>query len=125
AIAGLADDGRTAIASARYTVADVRDLPPAELADARLARSLADDLMPAMVSLARSAASSTMADDTLVIEESASIDYRCSLPGVRRLASSFGSAAGSNLEYLDALAQGAQFADPDYTLARFAGSVRE
>ena len=37
----------------------------------------------------------------------------------------FASAAGSNLAYLDGLTQSSPLGDPDYGLARFAGSVGE
>lgn len=125
AISGLASDGASASRLARVVLDDVAQMSDEERAQPMATRSLARSLSPLTLRLARGVAASAVASDTLEIEQARSIDYRCSLPNVRRLARSFSSAAGSNLVYLDALAQHATYADPDYGLARFAGAVGE
>ncbi len=80
---------------------------------------------PTVLSIARGVASTAMALDALDVEGVTSINYLCSLPNVRRLATSFQSAAGSNLAYFDALiiAELARhFGLPDHLAkTRFAG----
>lgn len=99
--------------------------PPAALATAAVGDQVVAATAPTALAIARAVASSAMAIDALDIEGQRSINYLCSLPNVRRLATSFQSAAGSNLAYFDALiiaeVAKAFVMPPDRARTRFAG----
>ena len=77
------------------------------------------------LTIARAVADSAMALEAIEIEGEKSINYLCSLPNVKRLATSFQSAAGSNLAYFDSLiiaeVAKAFSLPPDQAKIRFAG----
>ncbi len=122
--AGFADDLAGGI---ERQLARIAVLPAAQRAV--YADALADDVRALAVAAARAEAAVILAGDTVELEAVASTAYRCSLPAVRRLGSSFRAAAGSNLTYAEALAGlstsygRAQMAaaEPDYMVA-MAGS---
>jgi hypothetical protein len=80
---------------------------------------------PTVLSIARAVASSAMSLESVEIEGQKSINYLCSLPNVKRLSTSFQSAAGSNLAYFESLivAEVAKAFNmpPDQAKIRFAG----
>jgi hypothetical protein len=114
-------------------------MPKASLADRAVGDAIVATTAPTVLAIARAVASSAMALEAIEIEGQKSINYICSLPNVKRLATSFQSAAGSNLAYFDSLivAEVAKalglppdqakikFAgyEPDYLVALMAGSV--
>lgn len=132
--------------SGEFLVGQTRDLldklqgmPAAALADRAVGDQIVAATAPTVLAIARAVAASAMALEALEIEGQKSINYLCSLPNVKRLATSFQSAAGSNLAYFDSLiiAEVAKavglppdqakirFAgfEPDYLVALMAGSV--
>jgi len=90
-------------AVARAALLALVDATPAVKASAATTATVSAATLPALDAMARAVVASARAAASLEIEASASIDYQCSLPNVRRLARSFTAAAGSNLAYLDAL----------------------
>ena len=88
---------------ARVALAALAGKPPKVLASRETASELGNTVFPAIGSIARAVVALARASTTLEVEAAASLDYRCSLPNVRRLATSFKAAATSNLAYLDAL----------------------
>ena len=61
------------------------------------------DVVAATTAIARARAAVLLAQDAAEIEAAPSAVYRCSLPALKRLATSFAAAAGSNLAYVEAL----------------------
>ena len=61
------------------------------------------DVVAATTAIARARAAVLLTQDAAEIETAPSAVYRCSLPAVKRLATSFAAAAGSNLAYVEAL----------------------
>ena len=88
---------------ARAALVALAGKPPKVLASRDTATELSGTVFPAIGSIARAVVALARASTTLEVEAAASLDYRCSLPNVRRLATSFKAAAASNLAYLDAL----------------------
>lgn len=125
--------------AARAAIAALAGQPAGTLASAATADEVARAVLPAIAAIGRAVVGSARAAAALEIEATASIDYRCSLPNVQRLATSFTSAAAANLAYLDALivaqvakergitvdAAREQFAafDPGYLVALMAANV--
>ncbi|MBK9032849.1 MAG: hypothetical protein IPL61_16520 [Myxococcales bacterium] len=93
----------TLLPKARAALAALAGKPPAVLASRDTARELTQTVFPAIGSIARAIVGLARAGTTMEVEAAITLDYRCSLPNVRRLAKSFKSAAASNLAYLDAL----------------------
>src|SRR5262249_34461202 len=58
---------------------------------------------PTVLAIARAAASTLEAAESMDIEGVKSLDYMCSLPNVKRLAASFQSAAAANVTYFETL----------------------
>jgi hypothetical protein len=88
---------------ARAAITALAALPAAERKLASAAHRAAPDVVTAVGAVARAVVGLGRAASTLEVEAATSLDYRCSLPNVRRLATSFRAAAASNLAYLDAL----------------------
>ncbi len=123
----------------RATFLELEKLPRAALADRAVGDQVVAVTAPTVLAIARAVANSAMALEAIEIEGQKSINYLCSLPNVKRLATSFQSAAGSNLAYFDSLIV-AELAkafgvtpeqakirlagfEPDYLVAMMAGSV--
>ncbi|MGE5181398.1 MAG: hypothetical protein ACM31C_05030 [Acidobacteriota bacterium] len=75
----------------------------AELGAPAFADTLVAALAPAAVFSAAAGVGAEVAREELELEASRSVDYTCSIPDVRRVASSFQAAAAAGLDYLDAL----------------------
>lgn len=88
---------------ARAALAALQGKSPAVLGNKATANELAQTVLPAVGSIARAIVALGRAATTMEVEAATSLDYKCSLPNVRRLATSFKAAAASNLAYLDAL----------------------
>jgi hypothetical protein len=58
---------------------------------------------PAVLAIGRGTAGASVALDALDIEKERGVNYLCSLPNVKRLATSFESASSANLAYFEAL----------------------
>ena len=118
---------------------ELEKLPKPALAERPVGDAIVAGTAPMVLAIARAVASSAMALESIDIEGQKSINYICSLPNVKRLATSFQSAAGSNLAYFDSLIVAElakafnlppdqakiKFAgfEPDYLVALMAGSV--
>jgi hypothetical protein len=118
---------------------ELEKLPKESLADRTVGDTVVAATAPTVLSIARAVANSAMSLESMEIEGQKSINYLCSLPNVKRLSTSFQSAAGSNLAYFESLivAEVAKafnmppdqakirFAgvEPDYLVALMAGSV--
>lgn len=91
------------------------------------------DVVTTMTALARAQAATREAEDALAIETTASARYQCSLPNVKRLATSFTAAAGSGVAYVEALGgvttdldrDLTAIAEPDYVVAAVASRVAD
>ncbi len=126
-------------ANTRAVFDELDKLPDAALADRSVGDTVVTATAPTVLSIARAVANSVMSIEQMDIEGQKSINYLCSLPNVKRLATSFQSAAGSNLAYFDSLIVAevakafnmtqdqakVKFAgvEPDYLVALMAGSV--
>src|SRR5205085_704186 len=118
---------------------ELEKMPKAALADRAVGDKIVAATAPTVLAIARAVANSAMSLESMDIEGQKSINYLCSLPNVRRLATSFSSAAGSNLAYFDSLIVAevakafnltpdqakVKFAgyEPDYLVALMAGGV--
>jgi hypothetical protein len=123
----------------RQTLDQLGSLPPAALADRAVGDQIVLATAPTTLAIARAVASAAMSLEALDIEGTKSISYMCSLPNVRRLSTSFQSAAGANLAYFDSLIVAdvakalnlpfdqakIRFAgfEPDYLVGMMAGTV--
>jgi len=123
----------------RTMLEELEQLPRTALADRAVGDKIVAATAPTVLAIARAVAGSAMALESVEIESQKSINYLCSLPNVKRLSTSFQSAAGSNLAYFDSLiiaelakafnlpAEQAKirFAgfEPDYLVALMAGGV--
>jgi uncharacterized protein len=77
--------------------------PPAQLASDAQADKLAGMVAPTILYVKKTVAEMTLATEQLEFEAATDIDYMCSIPNVRRLATSFSSAGGAGLNYFDTL----------------------
>lgn len=88
---------------ARLAIASLATMPAERRRLASTVEQTAAAIVPGVAGVARAIVGLGRAASTMEVEAAASLDYRCSLPNVRRLATSYRSAAASNLAYLDAL----------------------
>ncbi|MEZ4402799.1 MAG: S16 family serine protease [Kofleriaceae bacterium] len=88
---------------ARAALASVGQLTPVLRVAPATIGEVTGAVLPAVAAVARSIVASGQAATALEVEAATSLDYSCSLPNVRRLATSYKAAAASNLAYLDAL----------------------
>lgn len=88
---------------ARLAVNALAAMPPEKRRMAATSAETAAAIVVGVGGLARAVVGLGRAASTMQIEAATSLDYRCSLPNVRRLATSYRSAAASNLAYVDAL----------------------
>ena len=109
----------------RTTLDELGELPRPALADPAVGNKIVEVTVPTTVTIARAVAAAVVSIEAMDIEGTKSINYLCSLPNVKRLATSFQSAAGANLAYFDSLiiADVAQVLGlpPDQAKIRFAG----
>ncbi len=87
----------------RKTLEDLAAAPQAALATAAVGDQIVLATAPTTLAIARAVAMAAMSIEATEIEGIRSINYLCSLPNVRRMATSFQSAAGANLAYFDSL----------------------
>lgn len=123
----------------RAAFAELAKLPREALTNPAVGDAIVGATAPTVLGIARAVASAAMSLEAIEIEGQKSINYMCSLPNVKRLATSFQSAAGSNLAYFDSLIvtqlakalnlppdqAKIKFAgfEPDYLVALMAGQV--
>jgi uncharacterized protein len=105
AIAGLAayQHAEQATAATRGLLDELSRMPAARLGELDVAEKLVAVAGPAVLATPRAVASARVAEESLAIEGVQSLAYMCSLPNVRRLATSFQSAAMANVTYFEAL----------------------
>jgi hypothetical protein len=77
--------------------------PPAQLASDPQVDKLAGMVAPTILYVKKTVAEMTLATEQLEFEAATDINYMCSIPNVRRLATSFSSAGGAGLNYFDTL----------------------
>jgi hypothetical protein len=132
-VAGLAAYINTADSS-NYTRAFLDSLagvPADQLATPDIADQVVQYTAPAVLSIARAVANSAIALQSMEVEQVSSVNYMCSLPNVKRLATSFQAAAAANVTYFEQLAgitddQTRNFAimmEPDYLTAWIAANL--
>ena len=92
-----------AIATVQEGLKALSSKSKAELGGPAVADALAAGLAPAAVYSATASMRAAVAHEELEIQASASVDYMCSVPNVRRMATSFQSAATAGLNYFDTL----------------------
>jgi hypothetical protein len=76
---------------------------PEQLADPSVSDQTVMMIGPTVILVARAAASTISALDSVDIEGVKSLNYMCSLPNVKRLATSYQSAAAANVTYFETL----------------------
>src|SRR5262249_58634748 len=69
-----------------------------QIADALVAR-----LAPTILYVSKTSAETTLASEQLEFENAADVNYTCSVPNVRRVATSFSSAGAAGIHYFDTL----------------------
>jgi hypothetical protein len=133
AIAGLSADMAAAEGIQRATqVVDL--LASGQIPDPTSAEVLGEAVQyvwPFMLAVAQSVSNTAVALETQEIEAVKSISYMCSLPNVKRLSTSFESAANANVTYyesfLEITKESERFAlmaqEPDYMTAFFASKL--
>jgi hypothetical protein len=75
----------------------------AQLGSPAIADQLATALAPAMLFMARGVVGADIAREELDFEAESSVNYMCSIPNVRRMATSFSSASAAGVNYFDTL----------------------
>ncbi len=126
-----------AVELAKAHVATFKGKSSAELGSDATAESVINIVVPTLLYVGKTVAETTLATEQLELQNTADINYMCSLPNVRRMATSFQSAGAAGLTYFDTLlvlpyAEAAKisedearqqiaFKEPDYLVA-FTGS---
>jgi uncharacterized protein len=95
--------GTSQLAEARKFLRSLTGRPPEFYAEPQLIAQVVDRTVPGVLAVARGITHTKMAIESLEIEGSHVINYSCSLPNARRLATSFSSAAAANLAYFESL----------------------
>jgi hypothetical protein len=120
-------------------ITSLQGTPTAQLASDAMADKLAGMVAPTILYVKKTVAETTLATEQLDFEAATDINYMCSVPNVRRLATSFSSAGGAGLNYFDTLlvqpfAENAKIsedeakqrialAEPDYLVALMASRL--
>jgi len=92
-----------AVELAKTTVASFKGKSSAELGSDATAATLIEIVVPTLLYVAKTNAETTLATEQLEISATADINYMCSLPNVKRMATSFLSAGAAGLMYFDQL----------------------
>jgi uncharacterized protein len=105
AIAGLAGYmySSTSVDTTRMFLDNLSTMTPEQLAEFDIAEETVRYTAPTVLAIARAVAHATGAKESMDIEGVKSLNYMCSLPNVRRLATSFQSAASANVTYFETL----------------------
>ena len=105
AIAGLAAymHSATSADTTRAYLDNLAYMTPEQLAEFDIAEQTVQYTAPTVLAIARSVANMILALESMEIEGVKSLNYMCSLPNVRRLATSFQSAASANVTYFETL----------------------
>ncbi|MEO6771810.1 MAG: S16 family serine protease [Kofleriaceae bacterium] len=77
--------------------------PAAKLTSAEAADQIVAAIAPTVLYIGRTTAESTLALEELEFEKEDSVTYMCSLPNVKRMATSFESAAAAGVSYFDTM----------------------
>jgi uncharacterized protein len=102
-----------------------------DLAAYEIGESTVQVIAPTVLAIARAVANTVGAKEAMQIEGVQSLNYMCSLPNVRRLATSFQSAAAANVTYFETLVgvkddQTRMYAmsmEPDYLTAYISANI--
>ncbi|MBV8759630.1 MAG: hypothetical protein JO257_20240 [Deltaproteobacteria bacterium] len=81
----------------------LKGVPTAQLGSPEAADKTMSAIAPTLLYVGRTIAESTLATQELEFENEQSVQYMCSLPNVKRMATSFSSAGGAGLNYFDTL----------------------
>lgn len=105
AVAGLAAYMHSSGTSgnAKVFLDQLGQLPPEALASYEVAEQTVSGIAPAVLVVARAVANANVALESMEIEAVKSLNYMCSLPNVKRLATSYQSAAAANVTYFETL----------------------
>ncbi len=132
AITGLGQVVQSAdsIAMTNLLIDAIDGMSATDLAAAGVADQIVQLTAPAVIAVARSVSNTQVAQESIAIEGSKDINYMCSLPNVKRLATSFNSAAVANISYfetLNGIDDGNRQAwfnrEPDYITARISANL--
>jgi len=133
AVAGLAAymHSNDAAAWSEQYLDMLSQVPADQLGTDEIADTTVQYIAPTVLAIARAVAYTTMASESKDIEGVKSLDYMCSLPNVKRLATSFQSAAAANVTYFETLVgvkddttRSQVFAmEPDYLTAYIAANI--
>jgi uncharacterized protein len=91
------------LASTRRFLQTLDKKPAAELQSPQLADQIVAAVAPTVLYVARTIAETTLATQQLEFLGADDINYMCSLPNVKRMATSFQSAGAAGINYFDAL----------------------
>lgn len=94
---------RSAIYKAHAHLADLKHHAKAELGAPATADDVVTAVMPSVLYINKTLVETAMAMQQLDFETEESVNYMCSIPNVRRMATSFQSASAAGLNYFDTL----------------------
>ena len=89
--------------TARSYMRRLANSSPAELADPDAANQIVAQIAPAVVMSVRTTGSNLLATQELEFEKEPTVNYMCSIPNVKRMSTSFQSAAAAGINYFDQL----------------------
>lgn len=92
-----------AVELAKEHVAGFKGKTRGELGSDATANSIIGTVVPTLLYVGKTVAETTLATEQMELQGAADINYMCSLPNVKRMATSFQSAGAAGLTYFDAL----------------------
>jgi hypothetical protein len=75
----------------------------AQLGSPEVADHIVEEVLPAVMLIGRTVASSVRASEVLDFEVEKTVNYMCSLPNLKRMSTSFASASAAGMNYFDTL----------------------
>lgn len=91
------------VGRSKALLATLANVPRAQLGSPALAVDLVASVGPSVLLIGRTVAETMLASQELEFETETSVNYRCSIPNVKRLSTSFQSASVAGVNYFDTL----------------------
>jgi uncharacterized protein len=112
---------------------NLKQQPADQLQSAEVADELATNIVAAITTASRTHAAVIQAGEILEYETEKSVNYMCSLPNVKRLATSYQSAAAAAVDYFESLSnitddmvrERAALIEPDYLVSYMASKLAD
>jgi uncharacterized protein len=92
-----------AVATAKAHLQTFANKPIGELGSDQTAESIVQVIVPTLLYVGKTLAETTLATEQLEVQNVADINYMCSIPNVRRMATSYHSAGAAGIHYFEAL----------------------